>query len=45
MGMLGENLSIKMAILGGRLQAGENKYMMLEALEEYALYSAEAAYE
>ena len=33
MGMIGENPSIQMDILGGRFQDGYNSSMMLEALE------------
>ena len=45
MGMLWGNPSTKMTGLGSGFQSGENKYMMLEFLEEYVLASPEEAYE
>ena len=41
--MIGGNHSIKMAVLGSSFQYEENNYMVAEALEEYALASAEGA--
>ena len=43
--MLGENPSIQMSIFWVSFQAGDNNYMMSEALEGYVLASAESAYE
>ena len=45
MGMIGVNHSTKMAVLGSSFQYVDNKYMSAEALEEYVLASAEAAYQ
>ena len=43
--MLGGNPSMQMSIFWVSFQAGENNYMMSEALEGYVLASVESAYE
>ena len=45
MGMLSGNPSTQMYGLGSSFQYKESRYMVAEAMEEYALASAEAAYE
>ena len=45
MGMLAENPSTQMSGLGSSFQSEENNSMVAEAMEEYELASAEAAYE
>ena len=45
MGILGGKLPIKISELDSRFQYGYNKSSIAEALEEYALSSAEVAYE
>ena len=43
MGMLGGNTLINMYGLGSIFQAVDNKYMLVEELEEYVLASVESA--
>ena len=43
-GMIQGNPSIQISILGSSFQYEGNKYMVVEAIEEYALASEEVAY-
>ena len=45
MGVLAENPSSKISVFGSIFQSEESNSMVAEAMEEYALASAEAAYE